>query len=80
MLDYATSYFVKDKKLYRGMSLELLDETILHIIDKDSDEYKICKMFYVDKQSDQYIATKLNYSKSSIEKKKHNIVEKLKKS
>lgn len=80
MLDYATSYFVKDKKLYRGMSLELLDETILHIIDKDSDEYKICKMFYVDKQSDRYIATKLNYSKSSIEKKKHNIVEKLKKS
>lgn len=80
MLDYATSYFVKDKKLYRGMSLELLDETILHIVDKDSDEYKICKMFYVDKQSDQYIATKLNYSKSSIEKKKHNIVEKLKKS
>lgn len=80
ILDYATSYFVKDKRLYRGMSLELFDETIIGIADKDSDEYKICKMFYVDKQSDQYIATKLNYSKSSIEKKKHNIVTKLKKS
>ena len=80
ILDYVTSHFVKDKKLYRGMSLELFDETILGIVDKDSDEYKICKMFYVDRQSDQYIATKLNYSKSSIEKKKHNIVTKLKKS
>ena len=79
-LDYITSYFVKEKKLYRGMSLELLDDTILDIVDKGSDDYKICKMFYVDKQSDQYIATKLNYSKSSIEKKKHNIIEKLKKS
>lgn len=79
-LDYITSYFVKEKKLYRGMSLELLDDTILGIVDKGSDDYKICKMFYVDKQSDQYIATKLNYSKSSIEKKKHNIIEKLKKS
>lgn len=80
ILDYVTSYFVKDKKLYRGMSLELFDETIVGIVDKDSDEYKICKMFYVEKQSDQYIATKLNYSKSSIEKKKHNVVTKLKKS
>ena len=80
LLSYITSYFVKDKKLYRGMSLELFDETIVGIADKDSDEYKICKMFYVEKQSDQYIATKLNYSKSSIEKKKHNIVAKLKKS
>lgn len=79
-LDYITSYFVKEKKLYRGMSLELLDDTILGIVDKGSDDYKICKMFYVDKQADQYIATKLNYSKSSIEKKKHNIIEKLKKS
>ena len=79
-LDYITSYFVKEKKLYRGMSLELLDDTILGIVNKGSDDYKICKMFYVDKQSDQYIATKLNYSKSSIEKKKHNIIEKLKKS
>lgn len=79
-LDYITSYFVKEKKLYRGMSLELLDDTIIDIVDKGSDDYKICKMFYVDKQSDQYIATKLNYSKSSIEKKKHNIIEKLKKS
>lgn len=80
LLSYITSYFVKEKKLYRGMSLELLDDTILGIVDKGSDDYKICKMFYVDKQSDQYIATKLNYSKSSIEKKKHNIIEKLKKS
>lgn len=80
LLDYITSYFAKEKKLYRGMSLELLDDTILGIVDKGSDDYKICKMFYVDKQSDQYIATKLNYSKSSIEKKKHNIIEKLKKS
>lgn len=80
LLSYITSYFVKEKKLYRGMSLELLDDTILGIIDKGSDDYKICKMFYVDKQPDQYIATKLNYSKSSIEKKKHNIIEKLKKS
>lgn len=79
-LDYITSYFVKEKKLYRGMSLELLDDTIIGIVDKGSDDYKICKMFYVDKQSNQYIATKLNYSKSSIEKKKHNIIEKLKKS
>ena len=78
LLDYITSYFVKEKKLYRGMSLELFDETIINVVDKNSDEYKICKMFYVEKQSDQYIATRLNYSKSSIEKKKHNIVAKLK--
>lgn len=80
VLNYTTSYFVKEKKLYRGMSLELFDETISYVADKNSDEYKICKMFYVDKQADQCIATKLNYSKSSIEKKKHNVVEKLKKS
>ena len=55
------------------------NNNIINLI-KDSDEYNICKMFYVEKQSDQYIATKLNYSKSSIEKKKHNIVAKLKKS
>ena len=80
LLNYVTSYFVKDKKLYKGMSLELFDETILNIVDKNSDDYKLCKMFYVDKESDQYIARKLNYSISSIEKKKHNIVAKLKKS
>lgn len=80
LLDYFTSYFVHDKKLYRGMSQDLLDTLISNVVDKDSDEYKICKMFYVDKQSDQYIARKLNYSKSSIEKKKHNIIAKLQKS
>lgn len=73
LLSYITSLFVKqkDKKLYRGMTIETYDDYVLNIVDKNSSDYLIGKYYYVDKESEQWIANKLNYSVPSIQKKKY---------
>ncbi len=80
-LSYVTSKFVKKeyKPLYRGMPLEVFDETILKIEEKDNIKYNICKEFYINKVSDLSLSFKYNYSVSGIRKIKSRINEKIKK-
>lgn len=80
LLNYVTSFFVdnKNKKLYRGMSIETYDHIVLNITDKNSIDYNIGKLFYVDGYSEQWISTKLNYSIPSIQKKKYKLRDKVK--
>ena len=79
-LSYFTSKFVKKsyKPLYRGMPKDLFEETILKIVDKDSDKYKICYEFYIDKKRDLSLSYKYNYSVSGIRKIRDRINNKIK--
>lgn len=77
-LCYATSKFVKTKKLYRGMSLNEYNSNVLNLYDEESVYYQIGKLFYVDRYSEQWIATKLAYSVPSIQKKKYELKRKVK--
>ena len=79
-LSYVTSKFVKKtyKPLYRGMPKELFEETILQVVDKDSDKYNICYEFYIDKKSDLSLSYKYNYSVAGIRKIKDRINSKIK--
>lgn len=72
-LCYITSKFVKTKKLYRGMSLNEYNSNVLDLYDEESVYYQIGKLFYVDRYSEQWIATRLNYSVPSIQKKKYEL-------
>ena len=72
-LCYITSKFVKTKKLYRGMSLNEYNSNVLNLYDEESVYYQIGKLFYVDRYSEQWIATRLNYSVPSIQKKKYEL-------
>ena len=78
LLSYITSKFVKNKNLYRGMSLNEYDNTVRSIYDKDNIYYEIGKLFYVDRYSEQMIANKLSYSVPSIQKKKYELKNKIK--
>lgn len=73
ILCYVTSKFVKSRKLYQGMTLELYDNTVKGIVDKGSVDYEIGKLFYVERRSEQWIANKLSYSVPSIQKKKYKL-------
>ncbi len=79
-LSYVTSKLVKKtyKPLYRGMSKDLFDETILNIVDKDSDKYKICYDFYINKKSDVNLSFEYKYSIAGIRKIKERINNKIK--
>lgn len=79
-LSYVTSKLVKKtyKPLYRGMSKETFEETILKIVDKDSLKYKICYDFYINKKSDLSLSMKYNYSVMGIRKIKSRINDKIK--
>lgn len=80
-LSYVTSKFVKKeyKPLYRGMPIEVFEETILKVEEKNSIRYKICKEFYINKVSDLSLSFKYNYSVSGIRKIKTRINEKIRK-
>lgn len=80
-LSYVTSKFVKKtyKPLYRGMPIDVFEDTILKVVDKDSIKYKICKEFYIDKVSDLSLSFKYNYSVSGIRKIKDRINKDIKK-
>lgn len=79
-LSYVTSKFVKKtyKPLYRGMPVDLFEETIINVVDKDSTKYKICYEFYIDKASDLSLSFKYNYSVPGIRKIKDRVNEKIK--
>jgi hypothetical protein len=79
-LSYVTSKFVKKtyKPLYRGMPVDLFEETILQVVDKDSTKYKVCYDFYIENKSDLSLSFQYNYSVSGIRKIKDRINEKIK--
>ena len=79
-LSYVTSKLVKNsyKPLYRGMPKELFEETILKVVDKDSEKYKICYDFYIEKKSIIYLSMKYNYTEIGIRKIKSRINDKIK--
>lgn len=79
-LSYVTSKLVKKtyKPLYRGMSKDLFEETILKVTDKDSDKYKICYEFYIGKESDVSLSFKYNYSVIGIRKIRERINDSIK--
>ena len=80
-LSYVTSKFVKKtySPLYRGMPIDVFEETILKIVEKYSIKYKICYEFYINKTSDISLSFKYNYSISGIRKIRDRINEKIKK-
>ena len=68
-LSYITSKFVKkNRKLYKGMPLELFDELILKVEDKDSTKYNICLDYFVNKENAVFLGRKYNYSEAGIRK------------
>ena len=80
-LSYITSKLVKKtyKPLYRGISKELFEETILKVTDKDSIKYKVCYDFYINNKSDVSLSFQYNYSIAGIRKIKTRINEEIKK-
>jgi hypothetical protein len=80
-LSYVTSKFVKKtyKPLYKGMPEDVFEETILKVVDKNSEKYKICYEFYIGKKSVVSLALKYNYTEAGIRKIKDRINEKIKK-
>ena len=79
-LSYFTSKLVKKtyKPLYKGMPKELFEETILKVVDKDSDKHKICYDYFVNKQSALYLSGKYNYTEAGIRKIKDRVNNKIK--
>lgn len=79
-LSYVTSKLVKKiyKPLYRGMSEELFNETILKIVGKDSEKYKICYDYYIKKERALALSFKYKYSEAGIRKIKDRVNEKIK--
>ena len=79
-LSYVTSKFVKKiyKPLYRGMPIDLFNETILRVADKDSHKYKICYEYYIDMKSAVSLSMKYHYSEDGIRQICKRINEKIK--
>lgn len=69
-LSYITSKLVKKtyKPLYKGMPKEEFENTILKVVDKDSNKYNICYDFFINKQNAIYLSHKYNYSEAGIRK------------
>lgn len=79
-LSYFTSKLVKKayKPLYKGMPKELFEETILKVVDKDSDKYKICYDYFILKKNALYLSGKYCYSEPGIRKIIIRVNEKIK--
>ncbi len=72
-LSYVTSNFIKKNyKLYKGMSLDLFNETIRQVTD-DELIIKMCKEYYCDRLNDVKIASINSYSIDSVRKKRQKI-------
>lgn len=69
-LSYITSKLVKRtyKPLYKGMPKEVFENTILKVVDKDSDKYNICYEYFIEKQNAIYLSHKHNYTEAGIRK------------
>ncbi len=78
-LSYVTSKFVKDiKPLFKGMSEEDFNNTILRVVEKDSDKYKICYDFFIKKENAISLGYKYNYTEAGIRKIIYRVNEKIK--
>ena len=79
-LSYFTSKLVKKiyKPLYRGMPKDIFEETILKVVDKNSDKYRICYDYFIDKKSAINLSMKYNYSEAGIRKIKDRVNNKIK--
>ena len=79
-LSYFTSKLVKKtyKPLYKGMPKEVFEETILKVVDKDSDKYRICYDYFINKKNALYLAGKYNYTEAGIRKIKDRVNNKIK--
>lgn len=79
-LSYFTSKLVKKtyKPLYKGMPKELFEETILKVVDKDSDKYKICYDYFINKCNALYLSGKYNYTEAGIRKIVNRVNNKIK--
>lgn len=72
-LSYTTSTFMKKNyKLYKGMGLDLFNETIRQVSD-DELIIKMCKEYYCDRLNDVKIASINGYSIDSVRKKRQKI-------
>lgn len=79
-LSYVTSKLVKKlyKPLYKGMPEDIFEETILKVVDKDSDKYKICYDFFIKKKSAISLSMKYNYSEAGIRQITKRVNDKIK--
>lgn len=79
-LSYFTSKLVKKtyKPLYKGMPKEIFEETILKVVDKDSEKYKICYDYFINKKNALYLAGKYKYTEAGIRKIKDRVNKKIK--
>lgn len=69
-LSYVTSKLVKKtyKPLYKGMPKEDFENTILKVVDKDSEKYKICYDYFIEKENAIFLARRYNYTEAGIRK------------
>lgn len=79
-LSYVTSKFVKKRylPLFKGMSKDEFEETILKVVPKDSDKYKICYDFFIKKENAIYLGHKYNYTEAGIRKITARVNDKIK--
>lgn len=79
-LSYVTSKLVKKtfKPLYRGMPEDQFNETILKVVEKDSDKYKICYEYFILKKNAINLSIKYIYSVAGIRKIINRVNKKIK--
>lgn len=78
-LSYGTTKLRKElKPLYKGMPLEDFDSSILKVVDKDSDKYKICYDFFIEKKNAILLGRKYNYTEAGIRKITSRVNDKIK--
>ena len=78
-LSYITSKFVKNiKPLFKGMSEEDFNNTILKVVEKDSDKYNICYDFFIKKENAISLGYKYHYTEHGIRKIIYRVNEKIK--
>lgn len=69
-LAYFTSKLVSKsyKPLYKGMSENLFNDSILKVVDENSNKYKICYDFYISKNNALVLSRKYKYTEAGIRK------------
>lgn len=78
-LSYVTAHFIKkNTKLYKGMTEELLYETVIQV-EQDTLVIKMLKEYYCDRLDDRIIANRNNYSVPSVRLKRQMVNKALKK-
>ena len=60
------------------MPEDVFNETILKVVDKDSEKYRICYDYYIKKERALALSFKYKYSEAGIRKIKDRVNEKIK--